>query len=1487
MKKELIHKLVSAGVHLKVIEGNLKVNAPKGVLTKELLDEIKSNKEYLINLLSSKTTIPNAELSENYPVTPAQRRLWILSKFEGGNSAYNITNEFQFQGIFDNDKFLSAFKILIKRHESLRTYFKEDAEGELKQYIIPFSDIDFDIDFYDVSNLGSTERGAFVIKNQSYTFDLTKAPLLKIQVLKESENQHLLLFNLHHMVGDGWSLEVLSREFILVYNSLLRNEEIVLEPLSIQYKDYAVWLESEEQQKKKIQSEEFWIENLSGELPVLELPQSKKRPKMKTYKGAAIEYTFSTRFSEVLKKLVQEEEASLFMGLLTGVNGLLYRYTQKTDLIVGTAVAGREHPDLMGQIGLYLNTLAIRTQFNDDIGFKELLSVQKSILLDSYKHQSYPFNEVIDKLDVKRDTSRSALFDVMVILQNQHNANAVNDDKLEGIKVQPYHTLNTTTSQFDLNFSFVEYEKTIKVTLEFNTDLYDKEFVTKLLRNLESFVIQGVESPDLPISTINYLSAEERNELLFDFNNTQIEYPKEDTILDKFQKQVDRSPDQIAISFGDQKLTYKELNERSNQLANHLVSNGIKNRAIVALCVERSCEMVIGMLGILKAGAAYLPLDPAYPLERLDYIIKDSKAALVLTKKEIKAFIAKPNLEVLCFENEDIWNDSKHNLSKLSSDLLAYVIYTSGTTGNPKGVKISHQNVLNFFIGLDHTFEPSTKDEVWLAVTSMSFDISVLELLWTITRGSKVIIKGDNPAVSSPMRGMDFSLLYFATHEAIATKKNKYNLLLKGAEFADHNQFQGIWIPERHFHSFGDQFPNPSVAAAAVAARTQNVTIRSGSVVIPLHDPVRVAEEWSMVDNLSDGRVELSIASGWHPNDFVLASGNYEDRHQVMKDRITILKDLWKGKSLVRKNGLNQDFEFRIHPKPIQDELKIWVTASRSVETFRYAGSIGANVLTRLLGQNIEDLKEKIQVYRDTLREHGFDPEKGKVAVMLHTFVSDDASFVKKTVETPFKNYLKNSVSLIKPIAADANLDLDNDFEAIVEMVFQKFYKTSCLFGTPETCFSRVKELHDIGVNEIASMLDFGIDEEIVLNNLKHLKSLNEMVNRNKSQYEFLIKGQDNRLSIAQLVKQHKVNHLQSTPSFIHELLLDDDGEQALKQIETLLVGGEALPQTLSDELLDIRKKPTFNMYGPTETTIWSTIKKITKKETVNIGKPIANTQIYILDHKKELCPVGVVGELCIGGDGVSQGYIGREDLNKEKFLDHPFLVSDSNKKIYRTGDLAKWLPNGELECLGRIDNQVKLRGHRIELGEIENVLRKKEDIIDNAVGITTNTIGEKELTAYIVSDNKEALQGLRSYVLKYLPQYMVPAKYVRIEKLPLTPNGKLDRKSLASLHTGPLSSGVAYVAARNEVEEKLVSIWQEILGIDKIGIKDDFFDLGGHSIRATKVLSKVNKEFDVEISIKNLFNAPTIENLASQIAFVTKQKKMRLETETLKEIAL
>ncbi|MEM6684208.1 MAG: MupA/Atu3671 family FMN-dependent luciferase-like monooxygenase [Bacteroidota bacterium] len=1451
--KQLVDKLYKIGIRIKAKDGELQIKAPKGVLTKEIMQEIKLYKQDLIAMLSGSeaVTIPKAPTQTSYPTTAAQTRMWILHKMQESSAAYTIRLSFEVAGQLETQLLQKAFAYLLERHEILRTSFAEAANNQIVQKIHTADEVTLPVTVAKVADEAEVITGINAL--YAHSFSLSEAPLWKAIIFQVNETRHVISLSMHHIISDGWSMEIFVKELIYVYDCIKQQKTIDVPPLAIQYKDYAVWSQQQANETHK----SYWKTKFSGEIPKLQMPSFQERPKVKTYTGATLVHDFPKTFTTQLEAFTAQEDISVFMLLVVGINILCHKYSGANDIILGTPIANRAHADLQSQIGLYLNTLAIRTTIDVNSTVKECIAQQKKSLTASYAHQTYPFDQLVDELSLERDTSRSPLFDVMVVLHNQQALFQDSSQFVEGLTLQPYSKSEKNTSQFDFTFDFFKSEQ-LQLQLNYNTDLYQAAQVRRMMEHLEHILGEIISNPSQKISEIQYLSKKETFQLLHEFNDTKLAYNTSQTIIDRFEDAVTKTPEKIAVISNDKKLTYAELHEKSNQLANYIQSQAPKNDQVIALCVDRSLEMMIGILGILKSGNQYLPIDSSHPESRIQYILQDSQASLVLTKKEITSFIDfSARCTLVYFDEPTIWETSAANImQKISKN--AYIIYTSGTTGNPKGVAISHQNLVNFFIALDREFGAAAAEDIWLAITNISFDISILELLWTLTRSNTVVIQPDRPVVTETIEVPDFSLFYFAAQDA-TSNPDKYNLLLKGAEIADAYNFSGIWVPERHFHNFGDPYPNPSVAAAAVAVKTEKVTIRSGSVVLPLHDPIRVAEEWSMVDHLSKGRVELSIASGWNPNDFVLAPENYVERHKIMRENIQTLSKLWKGESIKRINGKGDEIDVELHPKPIQDTLEIWITAAGSIKTFEYAGEIGANILTHLLGQNTEELREKIQAYRNALKANHYDPASKKVALMLHTFVSDDETFVRNTVETPFKEYLRQSANLIKPLAEAANLDIENDMDTVINMAFDRYYHSSGLFGTPTSCMSKVKMFKSIGIDEIACLIDYGIDETVVLDNLQNISKLSELMQKQQRRAAYFTERRQRQWSIPKIIEKYAVNQLQTTPSLLQEILLSEGGKTALQQLKTLLVGGEALPAELANTLLDIRQKPLYNMYGPTETTIWSSYKKVDTKDTVTIGKPLANTCMYVINEARQLCPVGVVGELCIGGDGVASGYVGREALTAKKFIANPFAINTQFPTLYKTGDLARWLPSGELECLGRIDDQVKINGHRIEIGEIENTLNQFSGITQAVVVFNTKI---QDLVVHVLANAMYDETIVRNNMRSKLPSYMLPKHYYEVDEFPLNQNGKIQRKVLAERDITTYIT-TKYEAPRNDLDAQIVSIWEEILNLSDIGITQEFFELGGNSLKGMFLINKINEQFGVELNLLDMFSHTQIKSLS------------------------
>ncbi len=1016
----------------------------------------------------------------------------------------------------------------------------------------------------------------------------------------------------------------------------------------------------------------------------------------------------------------------------------------------------------------------------------------------------------------------------------------------------------------------------------YQTPIFSAQGINRLHRQFETFVANLTANPGQPVTEISLLTADEYQRMIRDWNSTQTPYPQNMCVHYLIEAQAERTPDATAVVFENDSLSYRELNNRANRVAHYLQQCNVGPDVLVGVYMERSVEMMVALLGIHKAGGAYLPLDPTYPEDRIAFMIEDANVPVILSQEHLlEALPNHQKVQIVCLDRDwatIVQRPETNCISTVQPHNLCYVIYTSGSTGKPKGVMIEHRNVINFFAGMDERLAPQQAGN-WLAVTSLSFDISVLELFWTLARGFKVVIYADKtrsesasiPVLKHAAQEVDFSLFYFASDEG-ESAGDKYRLLLEGAKFADRNGFSAVWTPERHFHAFGGLYPNPSVASAAIAAITENVKIRAGSCVIPLHNPIRVAEEWALVDNISKGRVGISFAAGWQPNDFVLKPETFADRKTRMFSDIEIVHRLWRGETVELPGPLGMDVPVRTLPRPIQHELPSWITAAGNPETFKIAGEKGFNILTHLLGQSVEELAEKVAIYRQAWRDGGHKGE-GYVTLMLHTFVGDNDDVVREIVREPMKNYLKSSVDLIKQAAwsfpafrqrAETNgvnsINLDDltteDLEALLDHAFERYYETSGLFGTSETCLNMVDILKGMGINEIACLIDFGVASEMALTHLKHLNQLRELA-RPRQNADHSLPAQ---------IARHQINWMQCTPSMASMLLMGEDTRSALTSLDTLMVGGEAFPIAMAKELNGLVKGRVINMYGPTETTIWSSTHEIGDElSLVPIGHPIANTSFYILDRHFQPVPVGMAGELFIGGAGVVRGYLNRPELTEQRFIRDPFSTSPDTR-LYRTGDLARYLPNGNIEFLGRIDHQVKIRGYRIELGEIETALNNQASVRECVVIAREDIPGDKRLVAYLTQKVNQKINShdLRNHLKGQLPEFMIPAHFVILDSLPQTPNKKIDRKALPPPEQAQPESLAAHAPPANEIEQTIAGIWQNVLNLSAVSTQDNFFDLGGHSLLAVKAHRLICEAINRQISITDIFRFPTIQSLSN-----------------------
>jgi natural product biosynthesis luciferase-like monooxygenase protein len=1422
------------------------------------------------------------------PLSFAQLRLWFLDQFEPGSAAYNVPTAMRLNGPLDVAALEKAISEILRRHEVLRTSFTV-VDDEPAQVISPAAPAR--VPFSDLSALAPEEREAEVRRRTDAEaqrpFNLGEVPLLRVEVLRLAADEHVVLLTMHHIASDGWSMNILLREMTTLYDAFLHGRPSPLPELPVQYADYAIW-QREYLSGEKLERElEFWREQLKGAPAVIELPTDRPRPPVQSFSGSWLPLVIEPEVTQQVKRLCQQEKVTAFMALVALFGVLLHRYTGQEDILVGTPIAGRQREETEPLIGFFLNNLVLRLRLEPGRSFRHLLALVREVCLGAYAHQDLPFEKLVEELQPERNMSHSPIFQVMFILQTATQEAAAGADG--GLQISNLGS-DSGTSKFDLTLSLVEGREVIAGMMEYNKELYDGATIERAIGHYRRLAQSVVADPDRPLHALPLLTAEEQHQILDLWNATERPYPEDATLGRLFSEQAARTPERVALSWEARRLTYRELDEESNRAARYLRGLGVGAERLVGVHLARSAEMVVWLLAVVKAGGAYVPLDPGYPAARLGQMAEDAGLKWVLTRGG-RGPAGWGGAQVIDIEaaGKLVGAEEAGALDGgAGAENVAYVIYTSGSTGRPKGVMVSHRNVVNFFAGMDEVIGRDDPAGVWLAVTSISFDISVLEIFWTLTRGFEVVLQGEQhetfQLAETPrevvQRKIEFSLMYFASNEAVKGE-NIYGLLLEGAKFADRHGFTAAWVPERHFHAFGGIYPNPSVTVAALSTITERLQLRAGSVVLPLHDPLRVAEEWSVVDNLSGGRVGVSFASGWHANDFVFRPENYRGRRELMFRDIEVVRRLWRGEKIKRQGGAGNEIEVQALPRPIQPELPFWVTAAGSVDTFRLAGEVGANLLTHLLGQSLAELKEKIEVYREAWRERGHGPGEGHVTLMLHTYVGDDMETVRETVRGPFTDYLRSSLSLTETLAQSLGLDIhssqftEDDREALLAHAFNRYFGTSALMGTPESCMPLINQLKVMGVDEIACLIDFGVEAGEVLSALHGLNRLREMSNAAvAAQADGEAEGREDYSLVAQ-IESRGVTHLQCTPSLARMLSVEPETLDKLRSLRKLFLGGEALPVALARGLREALPAELHNMYGPTETTIWSTTHAVTEVgDTAPIGRPIANTRTVILDPHLQPVPVGVPGELFIGGEGVVRGYFRRPELTAERFIPDPYSPRPG-ARMYRTGDLTRYRADGTIEYLGRLDHQVKVRGFRIELGEIELVLESHPDVAQAVVAARPDAQGSLVLVAFVVAraGARLAAADVRAFVAARLPEYMVPGQVVALDRLPLTPNGKVDRKALPEVGPGGGDEGREYVAPRTTIEEVLADVWEEVLGVERVGVHENFFELGGHSLLATLLISRMRAAFGLEIPLRSIFESPTVAGLAALV----EQKQVEL----------
>src|SRR6266566_4653535 len=1073
--------------------------ARRALLAKYIRGEVKQ-------ATKSVEPIPRRVDRDTAPLSFGQQQLWLLAQLIGDIPVYTECVTIHLPGPLNVGVLEQSFNEILKRHEAWRTSFPV-VDGRPIQKIHPVLTIKLPL--VDLRHLPEAEREhealRMMTEDAQQPFDMANGPLLRPTLIQLGDEDHRLFLTLHHIIFDGFSLyQNFLPELRTLYDAFLSGQPFSLPELPIQYADFAVWQREQLQGNMFAEQLAFWKKQLEGAPEALELPTDRPRPLIASYHGSMHPFALSKQLTDDLKALGRQEGVTFYMLLVAAFQTLLYRYTAQDDILIGTAISDRKRPEVQRLMGFFLNTLVLRTDLSGNPTFREVLRRVREVVLDAHAHPDIPFEYLVKELQPERNLSQNPFFQVLLSLEPPLFTH------LSGWTLTQMD-VETETTKFDLTLELDDRPGGLIGRFEYSTDLFDAATIARMAGHWQTLLEGIVMDPTRRLSDLPILTEAERQLLLVEWNNTAIDYPLNLCLHKLFEAQVERTPDAVAMIFEDTHLTYRELNARANQVAHYLRRAGVGPDVLVGVYMERSLELVIALLSIIKAGGAYIPLDPTYPQERLSFMLEDAQVRVLLTQERWITTLPAHCTRVLCLDSgwKDVAHEGRTNLSNVvTPDNLAYVIYTSGSTGKPKGAMNTHRGICNRLLWMQDAYQLTEADRV-LQKTPFTFDVSVWEFFWPLITGAQLVVAR----------------------------------------------------PEGH----------------------------------------------------KDSAYLLSI---------------------IMKQNITTLH--------------------------------------------------------------------------------------------------------------------------------------------FVPSMFQVF--------------------------------------------------------------------------------------------------LEEPGLEECHSLRQVICSGEALPFELQERYFARHNGTLHNLYGPTEAavdvTFWN-CKRSSGRKIVPIGYPIANIHIYLLDRYGHPVPIGVPGELHIGGVGVARGYLNRSELTNERFIPNPFS-SRPGERLYKTGDLARYLPDGSIEYLGRIDHQVKMRGFRIELGEIEEILRQHPAVRETVIVVREDIPGDKRLVAYIVPHMKQSISigDLHTHLTTYLPAYMIPSAYVVLEGLPLTHSGKVNRRALPLPDQTRPELQETFVAPRTPMEEAVAAIWSQVLKIEGIGIYDNFFKLGGHSLLATQVLSHLRATLQVDVSLRNFFEAPTIAQLSTIIKY-------------------
>lgn len=1451
------------------------------------------------------------EKIQGVPASFAQQRLWFLKQYDSQSAFYNMTEALKLSGNMNLDAMNQTMTKILERHEGLRTTFS-NVDGTVLQILHPVEAVQIPVE--DLSSSSESERDDLISKYISeeinIVFDLETGPLVKFKLLKLEENEHIVLLTMHHIISDGWSMGIFVREFAQVYDAIVSNKEIALSPVEWQYADFTKWQKSwftGEIRQKQI---DYWKHKLA-DITTLDIPEDFDRPALQTFAGKKEFFVYSKELMNRVGKLAGQTGATPFMIYLAAVNVLFARYTGQDDIAIGTPIANRVRRETENTFGFFVNTLVLRNRVDGNPTFLELIERIKNGALEAYDTQDMPFEMLVDELDVERDLSRNPLFQVMFALQNEE----LPDFKLPDLEIKRFETDNNS-AMFDFWISMREFDDGIHTLCEYNTDLYKKSTVIKMMKHLENILDILSKNPELRVKEFRYMDIDEVNEILYMQNNTDIVFEDDLFVHQMFEKQVTLQPNATVLKFEDTSITYAELNQKANQIANYLISNGVKQNDLVGIYVYRSIEMFAGIYGILKAGAGYIPIDPTYPSDRVNYMIQDSEVSIVLTNTDTEGIFGE-NTKVVDLKNEAFFVDQSvenPNIATQPEDAV-YMIYTSGSTGLPKGTINVHRGLRNRIKWIQEV-QGLQEGDILLHKTPYCFDVSCGEIFWAPCVGSKMII-----AKPEGHRDIDYmvELIQKENITHVHFVPSMLKILLSNADMDKLKGLKKVFCSgETLTYSLRQDFFNkcnidlynlygPTEASVEVTYYDcRNTSERS---YVAIGKPIANTQLYVLDEYMNP--VPYNVSGELYIAGENVARG-YFKRPELTAEKFVNNPFLTDSNAVMYRTGdkvkLHEDGNIEFIART-DNQIKIRgqrVELGEIEKVIQTHPSVKDNAV--IARKDDDNLRIVSYIVKDNDYQFVNDVADDKQHVEQWESVFDNAYSKEEEIVDETINATSWHSSYSGETIALEEMDewLSDTVKTIEKMKPRKVLEIGCgtgmvLFKIAPNCEEYVGiDFSEVGLNYIREHLN-GLDNVRLYQKAAH--DLGELMNEKfdtiilNSVIQYFPSGQylDNVLdNLLSMLTENGSLYLGDIRSYsllenYHtsvELFKAEDSER-IKEVKNKV---QKAIQAENELLLDTNYFLNF-MQSKEKVTNVVTLQKHAKYEnemskyrynTIITTKPVKTTENIMRYEATDSISEDFI---CSILSESKNDVVIFEDLDTKRLAfenDAMKALTDDVTNIITVKELKDNLRNQAKELFDPYNLMTKQvvngfkgyalwNGHNVE-GKYSlvflNSLTLGEDITIEEVKLLEQHVkstGKLYTNPMDWKNQSEYVPKMREYIQTKLPEYMVPSFFIILDELPLLPNGKLNTKALPKPESVKGFS-TNYEAAKNDIEKKVEKIWESILNIDHIGVNDNFFDIGGHSLLLIQVYYKIKESFKTDLAVVDMFKYSTIRSLSEYL---------------------